>query len=284
MKTIIMNGCSFVAGDELVWQQYHTEYNKPVTNWWTMTNDPEYELFREVYREKYRRQYNLPILIAQKLECNRLDLSADGNSNDGIVMDTIAFILTIPPEKRCNYHVVIGWTTLCRYLRYSKIKDNFFNLNVGYLQGKNSNDVIDELEGFIKGAMVNGYNQDFFFNFVQNIMLLENFLKVNNMTYTFYKSLGTPEDMKYCVLGEFSEHRTIPKELVTDHSCWLKFSDSEDSLDHTYLPYMGHSWNSAILKQNSNMFISKENCHPNIETVTNVSHLIADFIKQQNVL
>lgn len=284
MKTIIMNGCSFVAGDELLWKQYHTEYNKTITSWWEITSDTEYEEFRQNYRTTYRRLHNLPILIAKKLNCNRLDIALDGNSNDSIAIDTIAYILTIPPEERCNYHVVIGWTTLSRYLKYSKFMDNFYNVSIGHLEAKHSNHVIRELESFIKGAIVNGYNQDFFLNYVQNIMLLENFLKVNNMTYTFYKSLGTPEDMKYCSLGNFSENIVIPKEAITDHSCWLKFSDNEDPLDHTYLPYTGHSWNSAVIKENCNMFISKENCHPNLQAVTELSQVIADFIKQQNVL
>lgn len=284
MKKIVFNGCSFVAGDELVWQQYHTEYNKPLHSWWHTTNDANYEDFRKVYRNEYRRQHNLPIIIAKQLGCDRIDLSVDGNSNDNIAMDTIAYILTIPPKKRSNYHVVIGWTTLCRYLRFSSILKSFFNLNAGHLENKNSNSVTNELKGFIKGAMINGHNQDFYFNFVQNIMLLENFLKCNNMTYTFYKSLGTPEDMKYCTLGPFTENRIIPKEIVTDHSCWVKFSDREDPLDYTYLPYTGHSWNSAILKQNSNMFISKENCHPNLGAIKVLSYIISDFIEQQNVL
>ena len=101
MKKLIFNGCSFMAGDELVWEQYHKEHNRELLPWFskkaqlTEINDIE---FRNSYIE-YRRNFNLPAMVSRKLECEWFDLSRDGKSNEAIALETIAHINTIDKAK-----------------------------------------------------------------------------------------------------------------------------------------------------------------------------------------
>jgi hypothetical protein len=283
MKKILFNGCSFVAGNELVWAQYCLEHGKPDLVWNHPT--PDYNRLSFDYRYNYRKNYNLPALISQILEVDKIDISDDGNSNDMISIATIGYLSKLTAAERQQYHVCIGWSHLTRLMKYSKTTNppSFYNLLISDVGHNSDNPTLNELDHYIVSAIAKSYNEDFFMNYAKNIMLLENYLIANGITYTFYRSLGSSDDMKNCILGLLSP-TTLPyidKELFSNPLNWYKF----DNADCTLPPHLGSSWNNFIIKKSlSELTISEKNVHPNMKAIENFSKILAQFIQQQNVL
>ena len=115
MKKLVFNGCSFMAGDELVWEKYHKEHNREPTGYYTENGDI---LFRLEYLN-YRKQFNLPAITSNILGCDWIDMSYDGKSNESITIETIAYLNGLTKEERKNHHVIIGWTSISRIMKYS---------------------------------------------------------------------------------------------------------------------------------------------------------------------
>ena len=278
MKKLIFNGCSFMAGDELVWKQYQKEHNKEMVPWFskkaqlTEINDI---VFRNGYIE-YRRNFNLPAMVSRKLECEWFDLSRDGKSNETIAVETIAHINTIDKEERKNYHVIIGWSSLSRVMKYSKEVEHFIDLTAAHYNGTDS--VKDSFKDYIKAVILGGDDEDHVLDYIRNIMLLENYLIVNNISYTFYRAL---DDYIFDLnsVGPFNYEfkSTLQVNDCTNHINWYKFVD-----DHRN-PINGIGWGSEFMK-NSDKWIDPDNGHPNLSTVTNFSYRLTDFIKKQNLL
>ena len=280
MKTLFFNGCSFVAGDEIVWKQYCTETRGREIDWNTFVSKMSHSenIFWNNYRYDYRLKNNLPAMVAKRLSSKHVDISADGNSNDMIAFSTINYFLSINPDERKNYHACIGWTTTARLMKFSKISNSYYNLHVSHIGATKGNTILEELEDYLTVAIAKSYDEDIFMNFTKNIIMLENFFIANGITYTFYKSLGTPHDTAptqfVAIAPPFVHH--IITENITIHANWMRF-------DNEYLPYMGHSWTSAILLQNDNMFVSKHNCHPNVLAAEALSEMLKTKIILQQV-
>ena len=286
MKKILFNGCSFMAGDELVWAQFCLEHNRPDLEW-NNPLTPDYHIFSYKYRHNYRKNYNLPALISQILEVDKIDISYDGNSNDMISIETIGYLSKLTPVERQQYHVCIGWTHLQRLMKYSNKYNpkSFYNLHINHIGHNSDNPVLNELDHYIMSAIAKSYNEDFFMNYSKNIMLLENYLIANNITYTFYRSLGDSSDMKNCILGPFANSSfpcIIDKELLSNPLNWYKF----DCGEHNHLPpHLGSSWERSIISRaSSELKISEKNSHPNMKAIENFSKILAQFIQQQNML
>lgn len=279
MKTLLFNGCSFVAGDEIVWDSYCIDSGVPGINWRDYAKaDNQKGLDQEFwnnYRYKYRPLRNLPAIVAKSLRKRHIDISSDGNSNDLIAFGTVNYFLKINPEERKNYHACIGWTTLPRFMKYSTYANAYFNLHVQHIGKEKTNPIIDELKDYVYAALANGYDEDFFLNFVKNVLLLESFFIANDISYTFYKSLGNPIDTKP---GRVSMPLApeISIKNISDHECWMAF-------DGDMFPIAGNSWTSSILHKNQHLFISAENRHPNLEAATKLSGMIVNKIISQNV-
>ena len=278
MKKLLFNGCSFVAGDEIVWDQYCKESGK-ILNWVDAGKSKENFDFWHNYRHVYRLQYALPAMVARHFSCLHIDISQDGNSNDMIALATVNYLLGLDPEDRKNYHVCIGWTTVSRLMKYSKFAQSYVNLHIQHIDQARDNPYVKELEKYIYAAILESHNEDFFMNFVKNVMLLENFLIANGITYTFYKSLGTPNDSLYNNFPSLSPPyvSSLETDRVTNHDNWLKFNDK-------YLPYQGDSWTSTILKQNVELLVSSTNGHPNLKAASDFSLMIRDKIISQNIV
>jgi hypothetical protein len=126
-KTLIFNGCSFMAGDEIVWDKYCLEKKGRLLDWRNFWADLELKNkpavlddFMNYYRFDYRRLHNLPMATSLHLGLERIDISEDGNSNDNIALSTIAYLISKPIEERKKYHVCIGWTITSRFLKFLK--------------------------------------------------------------------------------------------------------------------------------------------------------------------
>jgi hypothetical protein len=289
MKKIVFNGCSFMAGDELVWDNYSKEVgNKLSWEWFTTVSSKQHtnenrDTWNE-YHNVYKRKYNLPHVVSELVGIdtdNKIDLSNEGKSNDMISLSTVNYILSIPIEDRHNYHVVIGWSSIARAMKFIKKSKGFINLNPNQL-GKN--DFVLDYEDYIKVVLINADEVDLYINYIKNILLLENFLRLNGISYTFYRALGSSNDFTKQSLsfnsGIFVDTLRLVESL--DAKCWVNFTPTED-----IHPSVGESWTSALLEvtgQNPKFWVSPKNAHPNLDSVKSFATIIAHKIKEDKCL
>jgi hypothetical protein len=273
MKMLLFNGCSFMAGDCFAWEQFHKENNRPFKDWLEESSPAEFE-FRKEYLE-YRKNINLTGLIGKQLGLNKVDISEDGKSNEHIALETIAYIQSIPPEQRQQYHVVVGWTAISRVMKYSTVSNTFIDLTIGHYQINDPDPTKANLDDYIKARIIDADIHDSVMDYVRSIMLLENFLKCNNITYTFFRSVDNPIDVDLRI-GPFSylQSYTIDQHNVTDHSKWYKFNPE---FSNNYFPFAGHSW-ASIINFNPELIISNTNPHPNQKTIEQFANELANFI------
>lgn len=273
-KTLICNGCSFMAGDEIVWEQFCQTNNIERSDYRTipLKDSAMYNNYME-----YRSTCNLPMQISKKLSMNRIDVSSDGNSNDMISINTINYILSLSKEERKNYHVLVGWTSNTRRMRFFTKNLAFINLTIHHLTNANPNMSI--FKNYIKSSILEAENEDHYINYIKNLMLLENFLISNNMTYTFYRALGSVND------GVVKSHNFQPQwtgsfrdKEISNPNCWVKF-DTNDNY-----PHIGSSWTQEILDKDPSNFVSVENLHPNLKAVEHVATIISKSIEAQGEL
>jgi hypothetical protein len=287
MKKLLFNGCSFVAGDALVWDQYTNDTGYTNRNWnsFVLTDQyiktPNRIEYIDEYKNVYRKKFNLPSLVASILNTEAIDISEDGFSNDSISLTTIFALSKIPQRERQNYHVVIGWSSLYRLLKYSKTVNAFVNLSNNDVKKFWRDPTINELHKYVYAGIVENYQEDIILNYTKNIVMLESFLKSNNCSYTFYRSLGTTNDSEF--LGNiswpfFSKTKQFMGEDVlslTDDKTWCDFLNFRPCL-------FGESVCSEFMDDKSN-WICKENPHPNMQVVDSLSFKLANFIKNQNI-
>lgn len=284
MKKIIFNGCSFMAGDEIAWEQYSREVGNTLT--WDdfcsktkIKTDVENNIWLD-YQHVYKRNRNLPQFVINSLGLstdNKIDISADGRSNDIISMSTINYILNIPPNERKNYHVVIGWTSLYRVMKYTSKYKNFMNLNIHHIDNPvtGAEDFID----YIKATLVNADNEDIALNYFKNVIMLENFLVANNITYTFYRAIGSEHD---CTMREHNfdsrEIGQLQVDKISNFNNWIKFYDTDTN------PVVGKSWTSLRLNDSPEYWIHDRNPHPNTKAAMEMAAFIKNKMLEQQWL
>jgi hypothetical protein len=289
MKKIVFNGCSFMAGDELVWDDYSKEIgNKLSWEWFTtvpsVQHTNENRAMWNEYHNVYKRKYNLPQLVSELVGIdtdNKIDLSNEGKSNDMISLATVNYILSIPIEDRHNYHVVIGWSSIARAMKFGKRTKSFINLNPNQL-GKHNFAL--EYEDYIKVLLIDADDVDLYINYIKNILLLENFLQANGISYTFYRALGNSKDFIIESLAFQSGILQDTLRLVEslDSKCWINFTSTEDT--H---PSIGESWTSTMIQvpgHNGKFWVSPKNAHPNLDSVKSFATIVARKIKEDKCL
>jgi hypothetical protein len=274
MKKLVFNGCSFMAGDELVWDRYQKEHNREPNGYHTSGNDI---VFRLEYLN-YRKQFNLPAIISNILGCDRIDMSHDGKSNESITIETIAYLNGLTKEERKNHHVIIGWTCISRILKYSPTQKIFLNLTAQHYSEHTEDPAKTELKEHIKAQILGGDDQDFILDYIRNVMLLENYLISNNITYTFYRALDDGL-YKFKNIGPFDHFSNVKLnvERCTNHTNWYKFNE------HNITPINGLGWNMLFFNK-SDHWVNHLNSHPGFLAINDFSPRLADFVKKQNVL
>jgi len=278
-----------MAGDEIAWEQYCLETKGRILKWRDYWSDKERtednQKFLDHYRYTYRRQYNLPMATAIQLGCDRVDISEDGNSNDNIALSTISYLLNRPIEERKQYHVCIGWTSTCRFIKYiegvsNSYNSHYSNLHVTHVGGEHCQPELRRIQYYIDASFRALSDEDLWLNFVKNVMLLESFLINNGITYTFYKALGTINDVRS--IGPFEPFKfVIPNDKVTNDSNWYNFKPLH--YEESKHPYENDSWTTTVLEF-GDYWVSEENTHPNLKAVGDFSKDLANFIRNQNVL
>jgi len=270
-KKLLFNGCSFVAGDEIVWDQFceFSLLKNPIEYTWDKFHKDKVT-FNQEYPNytAYRKNFNLSATFRNTFD-SVTDLSKDGNSNTRIALSVIKTLSEMEPKEAKNFHVCVGWTVPPRHLRWSENQRRFISVNPGHYNDDNYR----ELHPYIKEALVNVSRYDHDLHYIHNVMLLENFLKLNGITYTFWRGLGKQGDSEDTKEKLFPE---LPLNKISDKSCWISF-DKDDSF-----PMLGMSWaNYLWTTTDPYPWISKNNHHPNLKSVTEMSKRITNHIQSK---
>ena len=266
-----------MAGDELVWEKYQKEHGRELEPWNSPHNTDG--LFRLEYLN-YRKKFNLPARISTILGCDWVDLSCDGRSNTGITLETIAYLNSYTKEEKQNCHVIIGWTCISRILKYAPSERYFVDLTS---QHYTEHHVIDpvrvQLKNHIKTQILGGDDQDFILDYLKNVMLLENYLISNNISYTFYRAIddGLYEFKNVGPLNSSSfTTLELKVEDCTNHNNWYKF-DKQNST-----PINGLGWSKIF--DAPIWYVTPTNGHPGFNAIYVFSAKLINFIKAQAVL
>jgi hypothetical protein len=267
-KKLLFSGCSFVAGDEVVWKQYC--YENSIEHTWNDFNEDHamFEIHYLAYIE-YRKQFNLGGQVGKAFNSPVIDLSMDGLNNTRIALSVTKKILEKTPEDARRFHVCVGWTSLLRRIKWSKIQQKFISVSSGHYNRKQ----YSEFHPYIKEEIVNNSQYDHNLHFIQDVMLLENFLKARGITYTFWLSLsGMPmggiEDLKEKLFP------VIPIDKVSDRKNWILFNEADT------IPMLGTSWVDHLLTTD-NPWVSETNNHPGLKSATEMAQRIIDHIQSR---
>lgn len=266
MKTLLFNGCSFVAGDDLVWDQFRRQYqiSDSITSTDLMIGGQWNELYDQY--TQYRRSYNLPRKVSEALGIDTVDLSRGGQSNDSIAWRTLEFLNKVLPENRRDYHVVVGWTALARSMKYWPRADQFVDLVLTESQIDSEGDhpiaKYRDMDQWCDALIKYQTDQDLNLDFLKNVMLLEQYCRSHGISYTFFRSMGTIGDLDH-----------INSQGLTDTQRWLKFPNQKQ-------------WLTSIWQQQLEIsqWISPKNSHPNSFAVAKFTDILAPKIRRDLVL
>lgn len=263
-KKILINGCSFVAGDEIAWNNFCKEVLQKDLLW-------ESDIIKNYYIDyiSYRKYHNLGAQIGQLFNCPVIDLALDGNSNTAIALYTIKKIKELSPNEINELHVCIGWTGYSRRLKWSEehrfqsIHHNHYNV-AKYVN----------LRSYIEEEIIKNTEYDHTLNFIQNVMLLENFLIRHNITYTFWLSLDDRIDNNDLQDLRHNLRKYIDIDKVSDPKNWLVFNNDDE------IPMFGTSWKTWC-NSFPNGYISSKNKHPSMLSVSKLALEITKSISSR---
>lgn len=272
MKKLLINGCSMVAGDAISWHNYYpdvdwNDYISVRKSHPVYTHDEITKMYVK-YAFELRRLENLGGQLGKNLGFEVVDLSEDGNSNHNICMTTISYLSELSPEERKNYHVFIGWTEITR--RLISDKGVYSNITIGHL----SLPSFKHLNNYIKETIINRSDIDHLLDYFHNVISLQNYLKANNISYTFWNPLISIENIMYLVeLLEQNKHPVNPykHKLHFDRKDWITFGEEH--------PWLATETGTLWMRNRNTCLISETNMHPNLETITEFSKKVAEHIR-----
>lgn len=107
IENIILNGCSFVHGDDLCFQRYNIPVFSPIRDTLASWNKEQLEHFENVRLSGQLKRY---------LNCNVINLANSGSSNSQIANCTFTYLEEHKKELNPDTTlVIIGWTENHRY-------------------------------------------------------------------------------------------------------------------------------------------------------------------------
>ena len=286
-KTLLINGCSFTAGDDIAWDHAaHGVWRDFISSSVLNKN----QIF-DNYTNLIRPQYNFAGVLSRLLNTTSVDLSRDGNNNSEIALTTIGYISRLTPEERKNLHVCIGWTEPSRLCKWSSSNTKFATINVTmldwYKTHKDTGGIITNLYNeFYENSLVwiaSLKDIDIIVDDVFRILAVENYLKAEQITYTFWKSLGGP--VRETDLMILKRHANLNLNYL-DSSNWIKFAVSSKlsnehvgiltGMDTNNHPYTGIPWRWQM-QEDPDRYITPGN-HPSKIAVEELSNEIIHHI------
>ena len=255
MKTLLFNGCSYVAGDAIVWDRYCRDVLKHEVNWLSFVHTGDIDSYF-----KYRAKLNLSAQTAALCHTTSVDLSKDGASNAYIALTTIKYLTGLTTAEQKNIHVCIGWTEESRRFRWDNPTRCFINLNVN--SAANNPNVTKHIP-YMKSDIVNSDPADHYLDYFKHVMLLENFLIRHNIKFTFWRSLGFPINLP----AGFEKVYNINS---TSANNWIKFDKWSP------LPaILDISWMESLMPGEG---IDEVNKHPNAKRASEHALLLSKMI------
>jgi len=284
MKRILLNGCSMVAGDEIAWKRFCIEYQLDI-DWYAILDYPQYSKYFLMYRRDFRPMYNQQGMMNKKLKTDVISLAIDGNSNDTISLSTINYLLPLSVKERQTYHVVIGWTCASRKLHFNgKIWKNM-------LVSRSFDRHNQNVKNWMRYNIIETTTEEWFISYTRNILLLQNFLELNNITYTFYRSLRDVEffdgpnlkdTIKLNNKDNMSNINLDSLYLGINNDNWLTFFDEEENypaFGRTWACYLSHLYNG-----NTEWTVSEINPHPNEIATSQLVEILSNYLISKKLL
>lgn len=275
---LFFNGCSFVAGDALVWDEYLADNRLKNMSWpWTGRDVKVYENYKS-----FRGTKNLPAQVTLKLNKSLddlIDYSDDGNSNENIAITTINFFNGLPKNQRSSYYAIIGWSSLYRRLKWDTDFNNFLNLTSAHILFENEKKLPfhARFSEWIKASIVESHDADHLLNYASSIMLLENYFLANGIRYIFWRSLGESIDLK--IIDQirnkrvFNQAGALDLRFISNPDNWIKF-------DQHPFSWLGNTWYDMIMASGKPGIISITNHHPNKEAIDFFSTHLANSLRK----
>lgn len=195
-----------------------------------------------------------------------IKLAQGGSGNDRTFLSTINWFER-HPERKHNAHVLIGWTESQRIDYPTKFNDaHKFIHHTPPLDQTWSTFALSAYVSHPWDTVISNIIRKFqlpephypdwtVIKWYQNVLGLQNYLKANNISYTFYNSLPPS-------LGEDKQ----------DHSYWL------NAVDHNHFYEINYSQYEYC--QENKMFISSDNHHPNEQGHINWAKQLIEFIQR----
>jgi hypothetical protein len=130
---------------------------------------------RDVARNQIHSKYRWSNILSEKLGCIEVNQAKCGSSNDRIVRTLFDWYIN-SENKHKDTFVIIGWTLPHRFESFSEGKWEQRNVGVGWVTSHNFID--------INGQIIDDeiYKRDF----INHLVLVQSFLKVNNIEYLFF--------------------------------------------------------------------------------------------------
>jgi hypothetical protein len=275
-KTLLINGCSYTAGDDIAWD--HLTYG----SWGVFTSSSTLlnkDNIMHEYLTSVRPLYNVSGVLGKLLNTTSVDLSRDGNNNSEIAIKTIGYISALAKEERKNLHVCIGWTEPVRLCRWSDNTAGFVTINPYMLEmwgsHKDPNHIdtllYKEFNDSTMPWLASVKDVDVFVNDIFRVLAVENYLKSEGITYTFWKSLG------FQIID--SDFENLSKKVGTNlntlfsNDDWIKFTEDK------FHPYFSKAWRNTILDSDIKKYMTN-GFHPTKIAVEELCSKIVNQIRQ----
>jgi hypothetical protein len=256
-KQLLINGCSFTAGDDLAWdydqQANYLDADDSLHAHYTREIRPNYNLSGQLIKQGY----------------STIDLSRDGTSNMEIMFTTMGKITALSADERRHLHCCIGWTQRTRLCRWSPSLDCYKSITVSNLNWAERLQAQDNYwrkyhKDFAWAQQYYGHLSDRdYLEDLSAMISLEQYLIAEGIGYTFWNALNPSlalEDQKNLKL-EYG----FDLDKVSDADQWLGNRD----FGH---PYFSRPW-AEYLAEDQDKYLTK-NLHPSQRAVEELAAMI----------
>ncbi len=180
---------------------------------------------RAVNNYKYYECSLWPKVLGKNLKLETWNAGRSGTGNQNIASRTITSVEYLKKLGKKDIFVIVGWSSKYRIhiLEYDKKNKNYGPHNIRPRFG-----------GEVYEALLGEINENVFINdWIENILLLQNYLKLNNIKYLFFNAFDYPVITKNNPLGH-----------LIDNKDWVNGTVEEDHFKNFILKEFNSTWES----------------------------------------
>ena len=225
---LLCNGDSWTGGCTPA-QNYNLDNTKTL-DWYDII--PNFGYAHKITNPRSKNNYKYyesslwPKVLGENLKVETWNAGRSGTGNLSIASRTIVSVEYLKKLGKKDITVVVGWSSKYRVhiLEYNNNSKDYGPHNI---RPQNGGKVYKELLGEI--------NENIFVNdWIENILLLQNYLKLNNIKYLFFNAFDYPVITKDNPLGH----------LVDDKN-WVNGTIEEDHFKSFILKEFNSTWESS---------------------------------------